>query len=108
MCRCPLKTSPPLANYRPHLSHFLAEINFRDPTLVAFCLCVYLWGVEGEDLNHDYSLFFPFFQEYCLLFILTFFRDIHSSFLKLFLVFISVFLFEFLSVNYITFKKLKL
>ena len=31
-----------VANYRPHLSHFWAKCNFRDPKLVTFCLCLYL------------------------------------------------------------------
>ena len=31
-----------VANYRPHLSHFWAKCNFRDPKLVKFCLCLYL------------------------------------------------------------------
>ena len=30
-----------VANYRPHLSHFL-ECNFRDPNLVTFYLFIYL------------------------------------------------------------------
>ena len=34
-----------LANYRPHLSHFLENVIFCDPNLVTFYLCIYLINV---------------------------------------------------------------
>ena len=47
MCRWPLTAPIPsvvysVSNYRPHLSHFWANVNFRDPNLVVFYLCIYL------------------------------------------------------------------
>ena len=47
-----------VANYRPHLSHFCANINFRDPNLVTLYLCMYLILNEEHfafHLQHKHS-----------------------------------------------------
>ena len=37
-----------LANYRPHLSHFLENVIFCDPNLVTFYLCIYIINVVSS------------------------------------------------------------
>ena len=72
-----------LANYRPHLSHFLENvIQFRDPNLVTFYLCIYLINPLKRSSKNELTQFFKVNKEhFTVYFIVKFNIEQHSDFL---------------------------